>query len=250
MRKSSSTQYCILRNQTSVLHGLPLIRILAIMPTRFPITSVVKQAGDAMTAQPKTALSEEEYLAHERASAIKHEYYRGRVYAMTGAKESHNLIAGNTLATFHGQLRRKPCRVYPSDMRVKVLRTGLNTYPDITIVCGPPHFTDPVHDTLTNPIVLIEILSPSTERYDRGLKFENYRTIDTLRDYLLIAQDHYHIEHYVRQANGQWLLTEANQLDQVIDLQSIECTLGLEDVYEKVEIEQSDDDFPRETTSN
>jgi Uma2 family endonuclease len=200
-----------------------------------------------MTAQSLPTLSEEEYLVYERASTIKHEYYRGRIYAMTGAKESHNLIAGNTLATFHRQLRRKPCRVYPSDMRIKVLRTGLNTYPDITIVCGSPNFTDAIRDTLTNPTVIIEILSASTERYDRGLKFENYRTIDTLRDYLLIAQDHYHIEHYIRQTNGQWLLTEAAQLDEVIDLQSIECTLSLEDVYEKVEIERDDEDFPRET---
>lgn len=203
-----------------------------------------------MTAQPLPTLSEAEYLVNERASTIKHEYYRGRIYAMTGAKEPHNLIAGNTLATFHSQLRRKPCHVYPSDMRIKVLRTGLNTYPDVTIVCGPPHFTDAVHDTLTNPTVIIEILSASTERYDRGLKFENYRTIETLRDYVLIAQDHYHIEHYIRQANGQWLLTEANQLDEAIDLQSIECTLGLEDVYEKVEIAQNDEEFPRETTSS
>lgn len=133
-------------------------------------------------------------------------------------------------------------------MRTKVLRTGLNTYPDITIVCGPPHFTDAVRDTLTNPTVIIEILSASAERYDRGLKFENYRTIDSLCDYVLIAQDHYHIEHYVRQANGQWLLTEATQLDQAIDRQSIECTLSLEDVYEKVEIERDNEDFPWETT--
>lgn len=203
-----------------------------------------------MTAQPLPSLTEEEYLVHERASTIKHEYYRGRIYAMTGAKEPHNLIAGNTLATLHRQLRRKPCRVYPSDMRIKVLRTGLNTYPDVTIVCGQPHFTDTVHDTLTNPTVIIEILSASTERYDRGLKFENYRTIDTLHDYILISQDHHHIEHYVRQANGQWLLTEATHLSETIDIQSIDCTLSLEDVYEKVELERDDGDFPRETASS
>jgi len=199
-----------------------------------------------MTVQPIPTLSEEDYLIYERASTIKHEYYRGRIYAMTGAKEPHNLIAGNTIAALHSQLRRKPCRVYPSDMRIKVLRTGLNTYRDVVIVCGQPHFTDAIRDTLTNPTVIIEILSASTERYDRGLKFENYRTIETLRDYLLIAQDHYHIEHYVRQANGQWLLTEASQLEEAIDLQSIECTLCLEDVYEKVEIEGDNGDFPRE----
>lgn len=91
-----------------------------------------------MAAQPKPAFSEEEYLRSERASTIKHEYYRGRIYAMTGSKEAHNLIAGNTLATLHSQLRRRPCRVYPSDMRIKVLRAGLNTYPDVVVVCGQP----------------------------------------------------------------------------------------------------------------
>ncbi|KPV52470.1 hypothetical protein SE17_15340 [Kouleothrix aurantiaca] len=197
-----------------------------------------------MTAQPKAAISEPEYLAFERGSAQKHEYYRGRVYAMTGAKEAHNLIAGNTLATLHAQLRRTPCRVYPSDMRVKVLRTGLNTYPDVVVVCGQPQFTDDVRDTLLNPTVIVEVLSESTERYDRGLKFENYRAIDTLQDYLLIAQDHHHIEQYTRQPNGKWQLTEANNLEESIRLDSINCTLALADIYEKVELEGSD--FPRD----
>jgi Uma2 family endonuclease len=203
-----------------------------------------------MTAQSVPTLSEEDYLAYERASAIKHEYYRGRIYAMTEAKEAHNLIVGNIIAALHSQLRRKPCRIYPSDMRIKVLRTGLNTYPDVVIVCGQPQFTDAIRDTLTNPTIIIEILSASTERYDRGLKFENYRTIETLRDYLLVAQDHYHIEQYVRQANGQWLLTEAAQLEDAIDLQSIECMLRLKDVYEKVEIERDNGDFPRDLPPN
>jgi Uma2 family endonuclease len=99
-------------------------------------------------------ISEEEYLAFERASDLKHEYYRGRVYAMTGAKEPHNLIVANCIATLHAQLRRKPCRVYPTDMRVKVLQTGLNTYPDITVVCGSPQFTDDVRDTIVNPLLI------------------------------------------------------------------------------------------------
>jgi Uma2 family endonuclease len=199
-----------------------------------------------MNAQAKPALSEEEYLLSERASAIKHEYYRGHIYAMAGAKEAHNLITANTLATLHSQLRRKPCKVYPNDMRIKVLRTGLNTYPDVVVICGQPQFTDATRDTLTNPTSIIEVLSSSTERYDRGLKFENYRMIDSLQEYLLIAQDHYHIEQYVRQANGQWLLTEATDLEETLDLTSIECTLRLEDVYEKVEIEYEDGEFPRE----
>jgi len=199
-----------------------------------------------MTAQPKPSISEEAYLVSERASLIKHEYYHGHIYAMTGGKEPHNLIAGNTLAALHGQLRRTPCRVYPSDMRVKVLLTGLNTYPDIVVICGQPQFTDAIHDTITNPTIIIEILSPSTERYDRGMKFQNYRTIDTLQDYILIAQDQYHIEHYIRQENGQWLLQEVTELDGEIHIQSIECKLRLDDVYEKVDVDQGDTDLPRE----
>jgi Uma2 family endonuclease len=201
-----------------------------------------------MTAQSKPAISEEEYLASERTSPVKHEYYHGRIYAMTGGKEPHNLIASNALASLHSQLRRKPCRVYSSDMRVKILRTGLNTYPDVVVICGQPQFTDTIHDTLTNPTVIIEVLSPSTERYDRGLKFQHYRTIDTLHDYILIAQDHHHIEHYIRQQNGQWLLQEVTDLDGEIYLQSIACTLRLDDIYEKVEIDL-DPDLPRELPS-
>src|SRR5262249_9988400 len=151
-------------------------------------TSMDKDTG--MTAQPKPYITEAEYLELERASASKHEYLAGEIFAMTGASEQHNLIASNVTATLHRQRRGRSCRVYPSDMRIKVTQTGLNTYPDITVVCGPPEFTDPTkRDTLINPMVIIEILSPSTERYDRGLKFQNYRTIPSLQEYILIAQD-------------------------------------------------------------
>ncbi|NCC32561.1 MAG: Uma2 family endonuclease, partial [Chloroflexia bacterium] len=142
-----------------------------------------------MTAQPKRYITEQEYLVFERASTSKHEYFDGQIYAMAGASRIHNLIAGNTLAALHGQLRRKPCQVFPSDMRVKVTRTGLNTHPDLVVICGEPECTDDALDTLINPFILIEILSPSTERYDRGMKAQHYRTIETLQDYILIAQD-------------------------------------------------------------
>lgn len=199
-----------------------------------------------MTAQPKPYVTEAEYLVFERASITKHEYYSGRIYAMTGASERHNLITGNTLASLHAQLRRKPCRIYPSDMRVKVQQTGLNTYPDIVIVCGQPQFTDDALDTLINPMVIIEVLSPSTERYDRGMKFQQYRTIPTLRDYILISQDDKHIEHYMRQDNGQWVFEDALGLEAKLVITSVDCTLLLEDVYEKVEQEPEDPGIPRE----
>ncbi|MEI6778051.1 MAG: Uma2 family endonuclease [Chloroflexales bacterium] len=189
-----------------------------------------------MTAQPTLYLTETEYLERERVSIIKHEYYAGEVFAMSGASESHNLIASNVNASLYTQLRGRGCRIYPSDMRVKVMKTGLFTYPDITIVCAKPEFTDVTkRDTLINPTVIIEILSPSTERYDRGVKFQNYRTIETLKEYILIAQDKHHIEQYARHETHKWILTEAVGLDSSIVLDSIQCILSLADTYELVD---------------
>ncbi|MBC8159716.1 MAG: Uma2 family endonuclease [Roseiflexaceae bacterium] len=188
-----------------------------------------------MAAQPKPFISEEAYLVQERDSLVKHEYYNGEIFAMSGGTEAHSLIAGNAHAALHSQLRRRDCRVYQSDMRIKVQQTGLNTYPDVTIVCGQPQFTDEARDTILNPVLIIEVLSPSTERYDRGMKFQNYRTIDTLQDYIIIAQDHHHIEHYSRQETGQWLLNEVVGSEATLDIPTLQCHLTLEDVYEKVE---------------
>ncbi len=197
-----------------------------------------------MVAQPKPRISEEDYLTFERANRTKHEYYAGQIYAMAGAKEPHNLIAGNTHAALHRQLRQRPCRVYQSDMRVKVIRTGLHTYPDVVVVCGQPQFTDDVHDAIVNPMVIIEVLSASTERYDRGMKFQQYRTIETLRAYVLIAQDHQHIECYARQDTGQWLFQEASEPAQQVELAAIRCTLTIDDIYEKVDLEERDFGLP------
>jgi Uma2 family endonuclease len=201
----------------------------------------------AMTAQPKPFVSEEEYLAFERASPTRHEYYRGVVYAMTGGKEPHNLIAGNTHAALHAQLRRKQCRVYQSDMRIKILQTGLNTYPDVVVVCGQPQFTDSIHDTIVNPVVIVEVLSESTERYDRGMKFQHYQAIPTLQDYLLIAQDQRRVEHFARQDDDRWLLRSAVGADAQVAIDSIACILTLEDVYEKADLEAEMPDLPRDS---
>lgn len=190
-----------------------------------------------MTAQPQHYITEEAYLAFERTSPTKHEYVDGAIYAMTGGKEPHNLIAGNVHAALHAQLRRKPCRVYQSDMRVKITQTGLNTYPDVVVLCGQPHFTDAIHDTIVNPIVIIEVLAASTERYDRGKKFPHYQTIPTLQDYLLIAQDQQRVEHFVRQDNHTWLLRVVLGAAAAITIASIDGMLLMADIYEKVEIE-------------
>lgn len=179
-------------------------------------------------------MTEAEYLAFERASDIRHEYLDGHVYAMTGASRAHNLISTYTAASLINQLRGRPCEVYASDMRVRVSATGLYTYPDVTVVCGNPQFADSALDTLLNPVLVIEVLSPSTESYDRGKKFQHYRQLESLREYVLISQDSPRIERFLRQDDGTWLLTDAAGLDASLELASVACTLALAEVYEKV----------------
>lgn len=194
-----------------------------------------------MTANLQTALTIEEYLAFERGSEIKHEYYAGEVFAKAGASFAHNLIVMNTGASLHAQLRGRPCRVLPSDLRVLIEATGLFAYPDITVICGQPRFfgADPP-DTLLNPTVIVEVLSPSTEGYDRGKKFRHYRAVRSLQEYLLIAQDARRIERYVRREDGFWLFSEAVGAGETVELPTIACTLALADVYEGVTLPEGE----------
>jgi Uma2 family endonuclease len=191
-----------------------------------------------MSSQVKAHYTPEEYLALERQAEYKSEYFDGEIFAMTGFSRKHNLVAGNVLASLHGQLRKRPCEIYPSDMRVKVSPTGLYTYPDVVIVCGEPIFDDKQKDTLLNPTALVEVLSKSTASYDRGEKFEHYRKLDSLAEYLVIAQNKYHVEHYVRQIDNRWLLSETDDVQKTIHLSSIECDLALADIYDKVEVDK------------
>ncbi|MFN8444209.1 MAG: Uma2 family endonuclease [Caldilineaceae bacterium] len=184
--------------------------------------------------------SAKEYLEQERTSPEKNEYFNGDIFAMAGASRRHNLISGNVFSSLHTQLRKRPCEVYPSDMRVKIKKTGLYTYPDVVVICGKPQFEDSKKDVLLNPTVLVEVLSPSTEAYDRGDKFGHYRTISTLSDYLLIAQSKILVEHYVRQPNNSWLLTLFSEPSQTVTIQTIECSLLLEEIYEKVNFEEEE----------
>ncbi len=190
-----------------------------------------------MAALPQPTMTEAEYLAFERASEFKHEFLDGQIYAMTGASRAHNLICSYTLVTLGNQLRDRPCEIYPSDMRVKVAATGLHTYPDISVVCGDAQLADDSFDTLLNPVLIIEVLSPSTERYDRGKKFQHYRQLDSLREYVLIAQDSPRIERFLRQADNSWNLTDVTGLDASLQLSSIDAALALADVYAKVTFE-------------
>jgi Uma2 family endonuclease len=141
------------------------------------VDASLKGRGETMAAQPTPSITVEEYLAGERTSEIKHEYYRGAVFAQAGGSSRHNLATVNVAGSLHGQLRKRECRVYSSDMRIKITQTGLYTYPDVTVVCGKAQFEDEHEDTLLNPTVIVEVLSPSTESYDRGKKFQHYRTL-------------------------------------------------------------------------
>jgi Uma2 family endonuclease len=191
-----------------------------------------------MPAQPQIAyITPEEYLAIEREAEYKSEYFNGEIFAMSGASPEHNQIVTNIVGELYAQFKKRPCRVYANDIRVKVSTTGLYTYPDVVAMCDKPRFDDEQKDTLLNPTVIIEVLSDSTANYDRGEKFKHYRSLDSLVEYILIAQDECHIEHYVRQANNQWLLSEIHDLPETIELSSINCHLALSDVYDKVEIE-------------
>src|SRR5687768_7892266 len=146
-----------------------------------------------MSTAPKQKWTPESYLEFERASDERHEYLNGEVFLLAGASNNHNLVQGNTYATLHSQLRKHPCLVYPSDMRLKVSQTGLYTYPDIMVVCGTPQLEDKHQDILLNPTLIVEVLSPSTERFDRGKKFQHYREIESLQEYVLIAQDTFRV---------------------------------------------------------
>jgi len=198
-----------------------------------------------MQAALKPYLTPEEYLAFERQSEIKHEYFDGEVYAMTGGTVTHSQIVGNTVIALGNKLRNKPCRVLPSDMRVKVQATGLYTYPDVVVICGRVQLEDRRKDTVLNPTVLIEVLSPSTADYDRGTKFAHYRMLESLSDYLLIAQAEPLVEHYQRQGNNQWLLSTYKALDDVALLPSVGCELSLADIYHKVEWSEADSQPPK-----
>ena len=192
-----------------------------------------------MSSNPKTRYTPEEYLALERSSETKHEYLNGEIFAMSGASPRHVLIVTNLVTALWSQLRRGHCRVFSTDLRVKVDPTGLYTYPDVIVLCDAPEFGDEQKDTLLNPVLIIEVLSDSTKDYDRGGKFEQYRTIESFREYLLVAQDRPHVEHYTRQTDGSWVLHETNQMEDTIHLKSVPCSLPLADIYDKIEFSGS-----------
>lgn len=187
-----------------------------------------------MSAIPKKLLTPQEYLARERLAEFKSEFYRGEMFAMAGASFEHCLVKDN-LARETGQpLKNEPCHVITSDMRVLVRDSGLYTYPDIVIVCDKPEFEDDVFDTLLNPTALIEVLSDSTEKYDRGAKFKLYRQIPSLREFILASQDQVLVERDIRQADDSWLLTDFKDLATMFEFSSLPVRIPMTEVYRGV----------------
>lgn len=182
-----------------------------------------------MSVQPKLRLSPREYLERERLADYKSEYYDGEVFAMSGGTRNHSLIATNVSTSLNLALRGSGCLVFNSDLRVHIPEAGLYTYPDVSVVCGEERFLDDEQDTLVNPVLVVEVLSPSTERYDRGQKFAFYRALGSLREYVLVAQDRPSVEVFRKNDEGRWELYEAQ--GGAVALASVGCTLRLEDLY-------------------
>lgn len=189
-----------------------------------------------MSTQSVPYYTPDEYLEIERSSTERHEYIGGRIFAMGGASPKHALIVSNVVRDLGNQLLDRPCVVFSNDLRVCAEAQGPFTHPDIVVVCGQIHYADDRRDTLTNPQLIVEVLSDSTKNYDRGEKFEYYRRIRSFVEYLLIAQDRFHVGHYVHQEDGTWLFSETDDPSASIMLTSISCTVILRAIYAKAEL--------------
>jgi len=191
-----------------------------------------------MSSVAEKRLTPEEYLRRERAAETKSEYYDGIVYALTGSSRRHNLIVTGLVGELKARLPHR-CEVYPSDMRVRILKPTRFFYPDVTVVCGEPRFAYDEQDVLLNPLVIFEVLSESTTAFDRGRKFLSYQSIESLQEYVLVSQDDYLVEHY-RRDTDQWVYTVERGLDAVLQLPSAECELPLREIYYRVNLESAE----------
>jgi Uma2 family endonuclease len=203
-----------------------------------------------MSTQAKGRYSLEEYFELERTSEERWEYFNGEVFCMSGVSKNHGELESNLNLTFRLALRGRDCHVYPANIRVKVPAASPYRYPDLSVLCDEPVFEKIGGvDALTNPVVIVEILSPSTEAYDRGDKFTYYKSISSLREYVLVAQHRPHITHYVKEAGEKWKYEELNELGSELALPSIDCVLALSEVYRNVTFEpltlRSPEDEPR-----
>lgn len=182
----------------------------------------------------KKKLTSQEYLAIERAAGFKSEFFDGEMFAMAGTSKDHSIITVNLTGEFHAAFRGKVCQPFSSDLRVKVNANGLYTYPDLTIVCGPVDVEDEQADVLLNPTLIIEVLSPGTERYDRGKKFDLYRGLDSLKEYVLVSQDQYRVEQFLRGNGAEWTYRVAFNKDDTVEFPSVGCSIPIKDIYARV----------------
>lgn len=195
-----------------------------------------------MSAVPESRYTLDEYLARERVAEYKSEFYNGEIFAMTGGTPTHNLVSVNISSRLRAGLRGSGCRPFSSDQRIRIPANGLSTYPDVTVVCGELQLDDRDKDAITNPIVVFEVLSKSTERYDRGRKFDLYRELDSLKEYVLVSQSEAQVERFLRQDDGNWLLTILKGADAVLEFASINVSLTLSEIYEDVEFHPEEAD--------
>lgn len=194
-----------------------------------------------MSAIPKRRYTLEEYIALDKNSEGRYEYFDGEVVDMAGASLSHNRITRNIIRSLENQLEGSGCEVLPSDMRVKVPKAFPYRYPDVVVVCGEPIIEEiQGQEMLVNPLLIVEVLSPNTEAYDRGAKFSAYQSIESFQEYLLIAQDRPHITQYVRQPAGKWLRSEVEGMDGALSLESLNCTLALSEIYRRVDFQSGE----------
>ena len=190
-----------------------------------------------MASHAKTLFTPEEYLALERQAEYKSEYLDGEIFAMAGASLTHIAIEANVIRELGNQLLEKPCQVFTSNMKVDLSEHRVYAYPDALVVCGEPVFNDKYKDNLVNPLVIVEVLSDSTEGYDRGEKFLRYRKLKAFKEYLLISQHAPHVEHYFKQERNKWILSEYDDLQDSMNLPSLKITLGLSSIYAKIKFE-------------
>ncbi len=188
-----------------------------------------------MLALKRDYYSRAEYLALEEGAETKSEYYRGEIFAMAGASKNHNRIARNLVVALESQLSHSPCETFIGDIRVYVARHDLYTYPDVLVVCGETVMDEGRDDTITNPQVIVEVLSKSTKGYDKGDKFRFYQSLPSLQEYVLIDQERAFVQHYRKTMQNTWLLTEWSGLDKTLILPTIECAIPLSQIYDRVE---------------
>jgi len=187
-----------------------------------------------MSSLPKHRHSAEEYLALDREADYKSEYVAGEIFAMGGASPKHVLIAGNTAREFGNRLRDTHCQVYSADLRVQADADNAYYYPDVAVVCGRPEYRDGRRDTVTNPLIIVEVLSPATRNYDRGDKFARYRKLGSLREYILIDQESCHVEHFVRK-EGSWEFSEIDDCQGTLEVPTLGVAIPLAEIYAKLE---------------